>query len=202
MKFTLAVSFCMSFAYLADQIGLAPIVGAFAAGLVLEPVCFKHFQDPTIVNDLNESVQEAKLEVKDAVSHVLDHLTHSYIEDLVRPLGYFLVPIFFVLTGMQVSLEALFNPHVLLLALAVTVVAFVGKLVAGLVAGQVNKSIVGWGLVPRGEVTLIFAVTGKAIGVVSDEIFSMIIIVILLSSILPPVIINYILKRQDGPGAL
>jgi Kef-type K+ transport system membrane component KefB len=198
MKFTLAIGFCLVFAYLAERIGLAPIVGAFAAGLVLEPVCFKHFQDPTIVNDLTESVQEAKLEVKDAVSHVLDHLTHSHIEDLVRPLGYFLVPIFFVLTGMQVRLETLLNPTVLLLALAVTVVAFVGKLVTGLVAGRVSKSIVGWGMVPRGEVGLIFAAAGKALGVVSDEVFSMVVIVIMMTTLLPPPILNYLLKRQDA----
>ena len=198
MKFTLTVGFCLFFAYLAERIGLAPIVGAFAAGLVLEPVCFQHFQDPTIVNDLTESVQDAKPEVKGAVSHVLDHLSHSHIVDVVRPLGYFLVPIFFVVTGMQVRLETLLNPTILLLALAVTVVAFVGKLVAG----RVNKSIVGWGLVPRGEVTLIFAVTGEAIGVLSDEVFSMIIIVILISSMLPPVIMNYLLKHEDDPDAL
>jgi Kef-type K+ transport system membrane component KefB len=202
MKFTLAVSFCLSFAYLAEQIGLAPIVGAFAAGLILEPVYFQNFQAPTVVDEIDERVQKRTPEVKEAVSDVMEYLSHSHLQDLVRPLGYFLVPFFFVLTGMQVRLEALLNLHVLLLALAVTVVAFGGKIAAGLVAGRANKLIIGLGLVPRGEVTLIFAATGQAIGVVSDEIFSIIVIVILLSSILPPVILNYLLKRQDDPDAL
>jgi Kef-type K+ transport system membrane component KefB len=85
------------------------------------------------------------------------------------------------------------------LALAVTLVAFGGKIAAGLVAGRANKLIIGLGLVPRGEVTLIFAATGQAISVVSDEVFSMIVIVILLSSILPPPILNYLLRRQASP---
>ena len=199
MKFTLAVSFCLSFPYLAEQIGLAPIVGAFAAGLIFEPVYFRSFQAPTVVDEIDESVQKATPEVKEAVSDVMEYLSHSHVQDLVRPLGYFLVPFFFVFTGMQVRLEALFNLHVLLLALAVTLVAFGGKIAAGLVAGRANKLIIGLGLVPRGEVTLIFAATGQAISVVSDEVFSMIVIVILLSSILPPPILNYLLRRQASP---
>jgi Kef-type K+ transport system membrane component KefB len=158
--------------YLAESIGLAPIVGAFAAGLVLEPVHFSHFDAPTIVEDIEESVKEAGPELKKAVSNVLDSLSRSHIQDLIRPLSYFLVPIFFVLTGMEVRLETLFNLPILLLTLAVAAVAFGGKIVAGLVAGRVNKAIIGWGMVPRGEVGLIFAAMGKSMGVVSDEIFS------------------------------
>jgi Kef-type K+ transport system membrane component KefB len=199
MEFTVAVGFCLFFAYLGERIGLAPIVGAFAAGLVLEPVCFKHFQDPSIVNELSERFQEAKPEVKETVSHVVDHLSQSQIQDLIRPLGYFLVPIFFVLTGMQVRLETLLNPSVLLLALAVAVVAFLGKLVAGLVAGRVNKSIVGWGMVTRCEVGLIFAATGKALGVISDEVFSMAVIVIMLTTLVPLPILSYLLRRHSSP---
>ena len=199
MKFTLAVCFGLSLAYLAGHIGLAPIVGAFAAGLVLEPVHFQHFAHPTIVNEISESVRECRLEAREAVSHLLDHLSHSHVEDLIGPLGYFFIPIFFVLTGMQVRLETLFSLPVLLLALAVTVVAFLSKLMAGLVAGRVSKSIVGWGMVPRGEVGLIFAATGKALGVVSDEIFSMVVMVIMLTTLLPPPVLSYLLKRQDDP---
>ena len=167
--------------------------------MVLEPVYFQYFENPTIVDDINESVQNAKPEVKEAVSYVMGHLSHSHIEDLVRPLGDFFVPIFFVLTGMQVGLETLLHPTILLLALAVTVMAFVGKLVVGLVAGRVNKAIVGWGMVPRGEVGLIFAATGKAHGVVSDEIFSMVVSVIMLTTLLPPTILNYLWRHRASP---
>jgi len=199
MKFTLAVIFGLTFAYLADLIGLAPIVGAFAAGLVLDPVHFRHFQKPLIVDEVYLSVRNATPEVKTAVGHVLDAFSHSHMEDLIKPLGYFLVPIFFVLTGMQVNLETFFNLPVLLLALTVTAAAVGGKMACCLVAGRSRKLIIGWGMVPRGEVGLIFAMTGKTIGVVPEDIFSMVIIVIMLTTILPAPILNYLLKQYDEP---
>jgi len=59
---------------------------------------------------------------------------------------------------------------------------------------------VGWGMVPRCEVGLIFAAMGKALGVFRDDIFSMMVIVIMITTILPPPILNVLLKRQ--PPAL
>jgi len=132
---------------------------------------------------------------------VLDSLSHSHIQDLIKPLGYFLVPIFFVLTGMQVTLETFFNLPLLVLALAVTVAAIGGKILSGLAAGRVNKLIIGWGMVPRGEVGLIFAMTGKAMGVISDELFSIVVIVIMLTTLLPPPILSFLLKRQEAGRA-
>jgi Na+:H+ antiporter len=72
MKFILAVSFGLIFAYVAELIGLAAIVGAFAAGLVLESVHFRHFDDPGVVSDINESIREASPEVRKNVSNVLE----------------------------------------------------------------------------------------------------------------------------------
>jgi len=83
----------------------------------------------------------------------------------------------------------------------IALVAFVGKIAAGLVAGRVNKAIIGWGMVPRGEVGLIFAATGKVMGVLSDEIFSMVVIVIMLSNLLPPAILNFLLQRHETASA-
>jgi Kef-type K+ transport system membrane component KefB len=202
MKFTLAVIFGLTFAYLAEIIGLAPIVGAFAAGLVLDPVHFRHFQKPLIVDEVYLSVRNATPEVKTAVGHVLDAFSHSHMEDLIKPLGYFLVPIFFVLTGMEVRLETFLNLPVVLLALAVTAAAVAGKMACCLVAGRSRKLIIGCGMVPRGEVGLIFAMTGKTIGVVPDDIFSMVIIVIMLTTILPAPILNHLLKQYDEPETL
>ena len=197
MKLILAVSFGLIFAYVAELIGLAAIVGAFAAGLVLEPVHFRHFDDPSVVSDINESIKQASPEVRKNVSNVLESLAHNHIKELIQPLGYFLVPIFFVVTGMEVRIETLFNARILILALVISVAAFGGKIISGFAAGRVRKSIVGWGMVPRGEVGLIFAATGKALGVFPDDIFSMMIIVIMFTTILPPPILNALLKRQD-----
>jgi Kef-type K+ transport system membrane component KefB len=107
-----------------------------------------------------------------------------------------MVPIFFVMTGFNVKLETMFNPKILLTAFGITFVAFVGKIVSGIVAGKVNKWIVGFGMIPRGEVGLIFAMMGKSLGVVNDAVFSVIVIVIILTTLLTPPILTALLKRS------
>ncbi|MFH1632201.1 MAG: cation:proton antiporter [bacterium] len=197
MKFTLAIIIALVFAWGASAIGLAPIVGAFAAGLVLDPVHFKYFKDPKVVNDVKEAVKDASDSIKDDVNKAIAPHAHRHIEDLIQPVGYLLVPIFFVFTGMAVNIETMFDKSILFVALAVTVVAFVGKWVAGLAAGKgVNKSIVGFGMVPRGEVGLIFASIGYGLGVVTEEIFSIIVIMVILTTLVTPPILSMLLKRQ------
>lgn len=197
MKLTLAIVFALVFAYIAGAIGLAPIVGAFAAGLVLDPVHFKYFKDPHVVRDVKEAAADLDDGVKEKLVRVMNKHSHRHIEDLIEPLGHFFVPIFFVVTGMQVKLETMFDTSILLVALAVTVVAFIGKLVAGAVAGKgVNKWLIGWGMAPRGEVGLIFATIGKGLGVVSDEVFSVIIIMVIFTTLLTPPILSHILKKM------
>lgn len=157
MKFTLAIVICLLFAFLAQLIGLAAIVGAFAAGLILDPVHFKYFKDPKVVSDIREAMDkvDAKGKIIDEVNEAISHHAERHIEDLIEPLAYFLVPIFFVLTGMEVNLSVLGDLNVVMVALAISVVAVLGKLIAGLAAGKVNKWLVGFGMVPRGEVGLI-----------------------------------------------
>ncbi len=201
MMFTMAISFGLALAYLAEFIGLAPIVGAFAAGLVLDPVHFRHFfEDPQVVNDVKESLEHTDAECKQKVLKVMEHHADRHVEEIVEPVSMFLVPIFFVYTGMGVKLETMFDIPVLLVALAITVAAVAGKIVAGLAAGKVNKWVVGWGMVPRGEVGLIFAATGKALGVVNDEVFSIIVIMVIFSTLLPPPVLAFLLKKGDGKG--
>lgn len=197
MKFTLAISFGLILAYLAQLIGLAPIVGAFAAGLVLDPIHFRYFKDPNIVNDIKENIQGENPRLKEKLLHIMESHAHRHIEDLIEPVGHFLVPIFFVYTGMNVKIDKLFNIPILLTALGVTLAAFVGKIVSGLAAGKANKAIVGFGMIPRGEVGLIFAVVGKTLGVVDDRTFSIIVIMVILSTLLTPPILTHLVKRQD-----
>jgi len=197
MKFTLAISFGLMFAFLAQKIGLAPIVGAFAAGLVLDPVHFRYFKDANIVNDLKKSAEHLNESARKKIMETLEPHAHRHIEDLIEPIGLFLVPIFFVMTGMGVQLSILANLPILLVALGLTVAAFVGKIVSGLAAGKVNKAVVGFGMIPRGEVGLIFAMTGKSLNVISDQIFSAIVIMVILTMLLTPPILTYLLKRQN-----
>ena len=200
MKFGLAIALCLVFAYLASAVGLAPIVGAFIAGLFLDPVHFRGFKNFSIVEDVREIMNEVTGDkYKKKVNDTLDKYSHRHVEDLMEGVGRFLVPIFFVYTGFQVKLETLFDPHVLLVALIITVAAFIGKIVAGLAAGKgVNKMIVGVGMIPRGEVGLIFVNVGKALGVVDDKTFSIIVIMVILSTLVAPPILNWLLRRQDS----
>jgi Kef-type K+ transport system membrane component KefB len=197
MKLTLALAICMLCAYIAQLVGLAPIVGAFAAGLVLDAVHFHPFEIPRFVQDIQVATAHIDSESKVALDTVLDHYTDRHIEDLVEPVGTVMAPIFFVLTGMSVSLTSLFDPQILLTALGITVVAFVGKIAAGLIAGDVNKWVVGWGMVPRGEVGLIFAAAGLSIGVINQQIFSMIVIVIMFTTLLTPPILTLVVRRSE-----
>lgn len=201
MKLTLALSFCLVCAYLAELVGLAPIVGAFAAGLVLDAVHFRSFDKPQFVAAIEGATADADPQVKEKVDTVIDHYTDKHVEDLIEPVGTLLVPLFFVLTGMRVSLASLFDGQILLLALGLTVAAFVGKIAAGLVAGKVNKWIVGWGMVPRGEVGLIFAAAGLSLGVIDQRIFSMIVIVIMLTTLLTPPILTAVVRRSQQMAA-
>ncbi|MFH1439764.1 MAG: cation:proton antiporter [Candidatus Woesearchaeota archaeon] len=198
MKFAIVISFCLIFAYLAQLIGLAAIVGAFAAGLILDPVHFRYFKDPKVVRDVREGIKECEPNLKESISRVINKHADRHIEDFIEPLGLFLVPIFFVATGMAVNLETMFNLSILLVALGITAVAIIGKIAAGFVAGDVKKWIVGWGMVPRGEVGLIFATIGKSLGVVNDTVFSVIVIMVILTTLIPPVILTFLIRRQEG----
>jgi Kef-type K+ transport system membrane component KefB len=201
MKFTLALSVCLVLAFLAHAIGLAPIVGAFAAGLILDDVTFKDLGRPEIARELDEAVAEARPEIRQRVDAVLGRHARHHLESLVEPLGHLLVPLFFVYTGAQVSLAALADPRVLGIALAVTAIAFAGKLVSGLAAGPVQRWIVGWGMAPRGEVGLIFAVVGKQLGVVDDTQFSVVVVMVMLTTLLTPPVLASLVRRRGAPRA-
>lgn len=201
MKVAVLIATCLSFAWAAWAIGLAPIVGAFAAGLVLDDVQFKGFARPALVRDLREAMPAMPEPQRVQVEEVIARHERHGLQVLMEPVGHLLVPLFFVYTGMQVRLETLFDAHILLVGLAITLIAFAGKLVAGLGAGPVRKWLVGWGMAPRGEVGLIFAVTGKALGVVPDDVFSMIIVVVILTTLLtPPILVSVIRRGGTTPA--
>ena len=128
-----ALGFAFLLAWLGTRAGLAAIVGAYAAGLVLEPAHIR------------------TLEAREL---------HS-LEQLVHPLVVTLSPLFFVLMGAKVDAAALLEGRVLLLAVALALLGILGKLAAGWTAGRgARAAVVGWGMVPRGEVGLIFVATG------------------------------------------
>lgn len=198
MKFTMAICFCLGFSFLAKKVGLAPIVGAFTAGLFLDPVHFSYFKDQKIVRDIKKTIEDFDQDSKQKLLSVIVQHSDRHIEDLIAPIGLFLVPVFFVVTGMNVKLETMFNLPILLIALGLTATAIIGKVMSGMVAGKVNKYLVGVGMVPRGEVGLIFAMMGKSLNVISDQVFSIIVIMVILTTLFTPPVLAVLLKRYKN----
>ena len=73
-----------------------------------------------------------------------------------------------------------------------------GLLIAGLAAGSSGKWLVGWGMVPRGEVGLIFAMTGRQLGVMNEAMFSVIVIMVILTTLITPPVLSYLLKKNTA----
>ncbi|MBI5327396.1 MAG: cation:proton antiporter [Deltaproteobacteria bacterium] len=198
MKFTLVMFFCLTFAYIASIMGLAPIVGAFTAGLILESVYFKQFDNSQLVENIRRAIKgeniSGSLMIK--LERIIENYSHKHIEEFVDHIGHFLVPIFFVLTGMQVRVEAFLNPKIILISSVIFVVAVLSKVIAGYVAGKgLNRLAIGVGMVPRGEVGLIFANIGKGLGIMDDAVFSAIVMVIMLTTLITPPILTAVFKR-------
>lgn len=155
------------FAWLASAIGLASIVGAFCAGLVLKDDLFKGLKAKGFS-----------------------------LEELIAPIEGIFAPVFFVLMGFQVDISAFGEWDVLLSGLLLTAVAIIGKMMASMFLNKkYDKLLVGIGLVPRGEVGLIFASIGKAEGILSDHLFAVVIIVVILTTLVTPPMLNQRLKK-------
>ena len=166
MMIVSALLFCFGMSYLANMIGLAPIVGAFAAGLLLEEVHFRKFR---------EDIQ---------------------IEHLIKPVSAFLVPIFFVLMGIQVRLETFAQLSVLGVAAGLTAAAIIGKQVCGfgVLERGVKRVTVGLGMIPRGEVGLIFAGAGRLLKVIDDATFSAVVIMVIVTTLITPPLLKLTMR--------
>lgn len=198
MKFTLAISLCLLFAFAASAIGLAPIVGAFAAGLILDPVHFSYFRKAAIVEEIKKLLKKkGDKKIQKSMEHVLDKHSEQHVEELIKPVAYFLVPIFFISMGFDVDLKALAQPSTLAIAGIISVVAILSKMVAGAFAGSdVNKWLVGFGLVPRGEVGLIFAGLGFGLGVIDEALFSIIVTTVVITTFVAPLVMARLKPKQ------
>ena len=164
-----ALLFCFLLSWLADEAGLAAIVGAFAAGLILEEVHFRDFRE------------------------------RISMHELIRPITTLFVPIFFVLMGIRVRLEMFASIHVLGLAAALTIAAIIGKQICGLAVREkgLDRISIGVGMIPRGEVGLIFAGIGKSLNVVDDALFSAIVIMVTLTTFAAPPVLRWSIGRWE-----
>jgi Kef-type K+ transport system membrane component KefB len=197
MKMAMAIVFALMYSYIASLMGLAPIIGAFAAGLVLDAVHFKFFSASFATVKLKE-IQKHSPSASSAVEEFVKESEHTHVERMVSSVGLIFVPIFFALTGARIEFASLLDGGVYLTAGILTFVAILGKVVSGIFAegDWREKLLVGVAMVPRGEVGLIFATSGKALGVISDSMFSAIILVIVLTTFVAPPLIAQLLKNQ------
>ncbi len=203
MKLTVALALCLAFAYLAHLIGLAPIVGAFAAGLILEEVHFRNFDAPHIRGELLAAVADADARTRERVIGVVER--HRPPSRGPRRVSRAL-PRADLLPLRRHAGEPCGSrqPVHRCLGGGTPAVAVAGKLVSGLAAGSVNRWVVGWGMVPRGEVGLIFAFVGKELGVLNDHLFSVIVLMVLGTTLISPPVLAFLLrgKAEGRPSAI
>jgi len=176
MLLVVGLGLCFAMSHAAARIGLADIIGAFAAGLLLDP--------------------HGKGAHPESHEHVL--------RELIHPIGALFAPLFFVLIGARLDLVAILRPDVLTLALVLSAVAIVTKLLCGaVVGGGVNRLAVGFGMVPRGEVGLIFASIGSStlVGgqpVLSPPVFSALVAMVLVTTLVAPIGLRRAIRRPSS----
>jgi Kef-type K+ transport system membrane component KefB len=180
-----SIAFCFALAWVAAKVGLAPIVGAFAAGLVLDETHFESFAERG----------------------------EQRLNHLLAPVGALLVPIFFVLMGLRVDLRVFGRSNVLGFAALLTVVAIAGKQICSLAVAQrgINRLAIGLGMIPRGEVGLIMAgigltltlpnAQGVAEPVVGSATFAGVIIMVIFTTLVTPPLLKWSLGRAPLPPA-
>jgi Na+:H+ antiporter len=173
---TTSLVICFVLAYLAAAIGLAPIVGAYAAGLILEEVHYRDFSERG----------------------------EHRLEELIQPIASVLVPVFFVLMGMRVELTAFARVDVLGLAALLTIAAIIGKQACalGVVERGLDRLSIGLGMIPRGEVGLIFASIGLTLRVggeriIDPSVFSAVVIMVIVTTMVTPPVLKWSLARGD-----
>ncbi|MCL2389904.1 MAG: cation:proton antiporter [Endomicrobia bacterium] len=166
--FVMAVAFCLIISALASKVGLAPIVGAFAAGLVLSSTNYK-------------------AEIRNGVKPL-------YV--FFVPVFFVLMGTQVDLSVFNPFIES--NRMILLLTAILFIVAFIGKAVAGFVVLKkgINKLLVGVSMVPRGEVGLIFAGIGLKNGVFGSDDYSALVAVIMLTTFVTPFILKYLISKD------
>ena len=114
------------------------------------------------------------------------------------PIGSLLTPIFFVSVGASIDMRALVEPRTLLITVILLAAGVIGKLIAAYVPVwfKGNKALVGTAMLPRGEIELIVAQTGLAIGVLNASLFGAITVMVLLTTLLSPSLIQAVARRD------
>ncbi|TSA52297.1 MAG: ACT domain-containing protein [Actinobacteria bacterium] len=168
-----AIGIALGFSVLADQAHLAPIIGAFVAGLALRRIA-----------------------------------AHERVERDVTSIAQIFVPIFFLNIGISTNIRAMADARVIGVALILSVLAIIGKIAAatGAIGSRGDKWTIGFGMLPRGEVGLIFASIGLSVGALSEELYGSVLVVVLVTTLVAPPLLRWRLGQQaeaiEDPNAL
>jgi len=170
---TTIVSLVLFFAWLANALGAPELLGGFAAGLALS----RRFFLPLGI-----------------ALHTDERFAHR-IEDQMKPIVHLFTPIFFVYVGLSLNLREIDwgSPFIWGFSLSLLAAAIVGKLVGAFLIKEpwAASWVIGLAMIPRGEVGLIFAELGRVSGIFSNEIYAGMVIVIALTTLLPPFIMKW-----------
>ncbi len=176
---TTIVSLVLFFAWLAHVVGAPELLGGFAAGLALSR---RFFLPLGVTLRKDESFAKA-------------------IEQEMQPIISLFTPIFFVVVGLSINLRAIdwSSPQVWIFSFVLLAAAIVGKLIGSFFIREnlASKIMIGMSMVPRGEVGLIFAELGRFSGIFNNEIHAGMVIVIVLTTIIPPFTMKYFYKRYS-----
>lgn len=177
------LAFCLFLAWLAQLVGLAPIIGAFIAGLLIKERYFHKHKFSQNCPSLPEAMS--------------NHNNH--ILGLFRQITTILVPIFFIYAGMQINIVSGLNWATIKLTLLLSIFAIVSKSLSGILLPKtINKWLVGFGMVPRGEIGIIFALTGLKFGLIDNNLFTALLLMVVITSLITPMVLNYLHKKSKG----
>ncbi|NOQ89501.1 MAG: cation:proton antiporter [Gammaproteobacteria bacterium] len=176
---TTIVSLVLFFAWLAHAVGAPELLGGFAAGLALS----RRFFLPLGVT-LRKDESFAKL-----------------IEQQMQPIIALFTPIFFVVVGLSINLRVIdwMSPQVWGFSLLVLLAAIIGKMIGAFIIREswASRIMIGMSMVPRGEVGLIFAELGRFSGIFNNEVHAGMVIVIVLTTIIPPFAMKWFYARYS-----
>lgn len=182
---TMALALILLFSWLAHVVGAPLIMGGFAAGIALSQHFRLNMMDRLGLPGMNRWLAPSP------------HLAHR-LEEQMRPLIHTFAPLFFVMVGVSLNLNAIDwgSPRVWQLGGALIVVAFIGKLAAGYFIRETRfrQTAIGLSMIPRGEVGLIFAQLGLNQSILDAETYAALLIVIAITTIAPP----FMLKAYYG----
>jgi Kef-type K+ transport system membrane component KefB len=174
---TTIVSLVLFFAWLAHAMGAPELLGGFAAGLALS----RRFFLPLGI-----------------ALHTDEHFAHR-VENQMQPIVHLFTPIFFVYVGLSLNMREIdwSSPFIWGFSLSLLVAAVVGKLVGALLIKEpwIVRWVIGLAMIPRGEVGLIFAELGRVSGIFNNEIYAGMVIVIALTTLLPPFVMKWYYGR-------